>query len=148
MIRHVCFALVLVNCGTSSAPSVDGGVVDAADAGGKGDAPSGPAIAWFCNNVPVADCTECGTRTNPPETHPCVDCADGGGLVGHCTRPGVSCGIVGGEICPCANNDPATCPMSYQTCAGSGCETCGDLITDGQPCKGGGTCNADAGVCQ
>src|SRR5689334_14071679 len=132
MIRHAGFALVLLGCGTSTAPSVDGGA-DASNGGmdaNQGDAPSGSSIAWFCNNVPVADCAECGTRTNPPETHPCVDCADGGGFVGHCTRPGVSCGIVGGYACPCANNSAATCPVSYQACTGTSCETCGDFGTD------------------
>ena len=147
MIRHAFLALMF-GCGTSPAPSVDGGVDGGVDAA-KNDASSGASIAWFCNNVPVADCTECGTRTNPPETHPCVDCSDAG-FVGHCTRPGVSCGIVGGYACPCANNDPSACPASYQVCVNgvSTCETCGDLATGGELCQGGGTCNADAGVCQ
>jgi hypothetical protein len=130
--------------------------VDAADGGL--DCGSGA----LCNNrcLPDLNCGNCDAgRYFCQPLRACVgDCVSCSGFpISCCTQtddPTASClpfGIGGcqGSLKACPCNDASDCPGAQQVCEGNDCTTCGeDIGTDGKRCKGQGSCNFEAGVCQ
>jgi hypothetical protein len=121
-----------------------GGPVDAAT-----DAEAGGGQVYMCNGQPVTSCGSCGNSTVE-----CVFCGPGGSHPGVCGPKGMYCtssAPPGASVCECPGNNLASCVAPFQACVMIGatdyCQTCGEMGSDGRPCKGGGTCNAATGTC-
>jgi len=85
-----------------------------------------------CAGAPIK-CTYCGA----------------GPILGACINPDdESCGdeIPSDDYDTCGCLGPAGCPNDDQICLVH-CRTCGDTLTDGLPCKGGGSCNRNLRKC-
>jgi len=141
---------VLIGDDASSDAGADAGA-DADAAVIKDAAPDG-AIVFVCPTGATTDCSTCGGG----RTLGCVMCASAGsGIYAVCTPPGVSCYAnyrpAGYTWCRCAAGNPASCILPKQGCNpydNGVCVTCGENLTNGDPCKGGGSCNESGAKCQ
>ncbi len=135
-------------------PPDDASISDASDAGLDADATidAPPPVTFDCAGTKVTDCaTQCPTRPLR-----CMMCATNGGAPWRvCVPPGSSCYAtyrpVGYTWCRCNPPDASTCLLPEQGCNNYDngvCVTCGETQTQGNPCKGGGTCNQVARTCQ
>jgi hypothetical protein len=133
----------------------DGGTEAASDASDGATTQDGgkPITSWVCGNTTVSDCAQCIGHTQT-----CVYCsnADASVVSGVCVQFGTGCGATtppNYNLCSCPK-DASTCPEPYQVCLQftqnqAVCDTCGAVPnTQGLTCENGGTCNADAGLCQ
>jgi hypothetical protein len=102
---------------------------------------------FSCNGTTV---TSCATCTGKPIE--CVFCAQDGGHPGVCGAGGYCSGSAppGSGVCMC-NGGLAQCPAPFQVCnfigGGNYCQSCGEMYTTTDPCKGGGYCGTN-GTCQ
>jgi len=109
-----------------------------------------PQGSTICGNTTVNDCAFC------PNAHQtCVTCdSSGTKSPPFCVPTGDTCRneppsgystFTNG--CECSEGGVATCPLADQVChSGSFCHTCGEPLSTGEVCKGGGTC--DGSTCQ
>ena len=133
-------------------PTSDASVTPIDDASATPDADAGPPPPeWDCAGTKVSDCSQCATRPLR-----CVMCAADGGpnLWKTCVPPSTSCygsfKPAGYDWCRCGN-DPSRCKLPEQGCNpydNGVCVTCGEQLTSGDPCKGGGSCNQALAKCQ
>jgi len=136
----------------SVTPIDDASATPDADASATPDADAGPPPPeWDCAGTKVSDCSQCATRPLR-----CVMCAADGGpnLWKTCVPPSTSCygsfKPAGYDWCRCGN-DPSRCKLPEQGCNpydNGVCVTCGEQLTSGDPCKGGGSCNQALAKCQ
>jgi hypothetical protein len=105
-------------------------------------------LTYTCASGPTDDCSTC--------TGNVVGCAwcSSTGVVGFCIPQGQLClgyAPTGSKPCPCTVGDPTECVAADQGCLntllGQVCVTCGEAISNGETCKGGGTCNASTPTC-
>lgn len=113
--------------------------------------PGDGGLVFTCRGTPTADCSSCTGLTLP-----CVYCATSGpGLRGVCSAAGVNCFTaepLGFHVCPCTYPSASACPMPWQTCHKFGgfedCYTCGEIYSDEDTCKSGGSCNESGRTCR
>lgn len=110
---------------------------DSGDGGGSG--------GFICGGTVVSDCSTC---TGSPE--PCITCDTSGDPYAFCETPGGTCRNDGpppyNNSCKCSA--PGDCFASFQVCQGNAnCHTCGEPNSDGDACKGGGSCTASSATC-
>lgn len=113
------------------------------------EAESGQAYTCPGQTQPVTSCAGCGN--NPVE---CVFCGQDGGHPGVCGAKGGYCSSSAppnAAVCNCVGLNPAFCVAPSQVCTmigpGDYCQACGEMGSDGRPCKGGGKCSAATGTC-
>jgi hypothetical protein len=122
----------------------DGSTQDAGakDSGGFKDG----GFGFECDGSTVSHCSDCA---GAPEA--CITCDSDGGSYAFCAVAGGTCRNLAPApfttSCSCA--DAGQCHASFQVCQnGSFCHTCGEPMSDGDVCKGGGVCNASTGDCE
>ena len=113
------------------------------------DADAAPAIVYVC---PTGNTTDCSTCSGRPLG--CVMCGPTDNYA-VCVPLGSSCfgsyKPAGYDWCRCSYPDASTCVLPDQGCntyAGGVCVTCGENLTQGNPCKRGGTCDQASHACR
>jgi hypothetical protein len=111
---------------------------------------SPPPRVYVCPSGSTTDCASC---TGRPLS--CVMCASDGTQYSVCVPPNTTCygsyKPAGYDWCRCSPPDASACILPDQGCnsySGGVCVTCGEQLTDGDPCKRGGHCNQAQRKCQ
>jgi hypothetical protein len=150
--------------GFDAAPACPGGQVMCSGRCVQGNDCSGCSNArLYCRptRTCVSTCMQCARAPSTPLPIECFACdTSQNNPVGTCEAPGSGFCLNGdysqarggaaGEHCDCSNTDVKNCLAPSHVCIASGgtdwCVTCGESgsNTHGLPCKGGGTCRADA----
>jgi hypothetical protein len=129
--------------GDDSSHPHDAGKDSGSDAGSDAGGSDSGSITYTCGSVTTTDCSTC--PSNPVS---CVYCTFTG-HVGFCGPEGTLClddGPPAGSFpCGCLSN--SGCLAADQICIAPNCESCGEPGTDGQGCKGGGTCDEATSTC-
>jgi hypothetical protein len=105
-----------------------------------------PGQTFDCNGATVTSCAACANQ--PIE---CVFCASDGGHPGVCGPQGMYCSNSapsGAMTCNCnggVQGNLGACPAPFQVCTYIGgqfyCQTCGEMGSNMEMCKGGGHCS-------
>jgi hypothetical protein len=119
----------------------------------------GTGQTFDCNGTTVTSCANC-----PSKPIECVFCAGGGqgggGHPGVCGAQGSACSSStpkGAMVCTCpggVGGNVSLCPAPFQVCTYVGtiggmyyCQTCGEMGSNMETCKGGGHCSDVTGMC-
>lgn len=113
--------------------------------------PGDGGLVFTCRDAATNDCASCTGLTLP-----CVYCSTtSSSLKGVCSSPNVNCFSnepAGFKVCSCNYPSASACPMPWQTChqfsGYEDCYTCGESYSNGDSCKGGGSCDEQARKCQ
>jgi hypothetical protein len=128
---------------------VETGPSEAGNLDAPPEAQSGQVYACPGQSQPVTSCAGCGNNTVE-----CVFCGQDGGHPGVCGAKGSYCTSStppNSAVCNCAGLNPSFCVAPNQVCnmigPGDYCQACGEMGSDGRPCKGGGKCSESTGIC-
>jgi hypothetical protein len=153
-----------VDGAAESTPGMDGGGAPDGDAMTVGETtppneaspPVEAGQTFSCNGTMVTSCASC-----PGKPIECVFCGQGGTNPGVCGPANMYCSNSapgGATTCTCnggAQGNLAACPAPFQVCTYIGmlggqfyCQTCGEMGSDMEVCKGGGKCSDMTGKCQ
>jgi hypothetical protein len=124
-----------------------GMLIDASNCASCGD----PFLCTQNRTECLGACDACDTRSRA-----CVTCPAAGSPFGVCLlldpNGNINCSEPPADRCGCSAPSPMACPFDFQVCrtvvgAGDRCLTCGETLTAGLPCKGGGFCSAMDSMC-